>query len=429
MTNRNDKQTADPLLLAGVLEKLRTHDGLTAPRLHSGRAASTAPLLELAATRRYASVHDLDLPSAAVALVRDCVRSDLDSAQQIVADVILALGLHSETYASANVEGRVIQSLYTTSLSRRRETLLSNWHILHRALGHEPGEVPSDRALRGTTEPAILRELADQLVRRNIYSVGSTAVVTLDALPPGQEAPTGRVVVVGGAVIEATFRIKSLPALETSSEAYGFDLSPGGKALIQAVATARLGLRTSLIAAVAGDRFGEEIIQYLQDEGVDTSLVKRVPRSRTAFTGVLEQELGDGIAVNWPNRDQLFLTPQDLDDRNDALSDCDALLVTFEVPRETMQHTLALAHRDADARPLVIVTPSQPYVDERISGVSFSRIDYLVAHPWELASFASLGVAPFDPDQWHGTSWRSGWRPSACSSTAAARSTRARPKK
>ena len=279
MTNRSDKQTADVLLLASVLEKLRTHDGLTTARLHAGRSGIAAPLMELAATRRFASVHELDPASAAFDLVATCVGDDLNGTQQIVADAILALGLHTDTYTRAGIEERITLALYSTSLGRRRETLLNHWHRLHQALGHKPGEAPSDRALRGTTEPAVLRELANQLIRRDIYSVGSKTVVMLDATPAADAPPTGRVIVVGGAVMDATFRTKTLPAPETSSEAYGFDLSPGGKGLNQAVAAARLGLQPSLIAAVTDDHFGEEIIQYLQAEGVDTSLIKRVART------------------------------------------------------------------------------------------------------------------------------------------------------
>ncbi len=398
MTNRSDKQTADVLLLASVLEKLRTHDGLTTARLHAGRSGIAAPLMELAATRRFASVHELDPASAAFDLVATCVGDDLNGTQQIVADAILALGLHTDTYTRAGIEERITLALYSTSLGRRRETLLNHWHRLHQALGHQPGEAPSDRALRGTTEPAVLRELANQLIRRDIYSVGSKTVAMLDAAPTADTPRKGRVIVVGGAVMDATFRIKALPAPETSSEAYGFDLSPGGKALTQAVAAARLGLHTSLIAAVTDDRFGEEILQHLRDEGVDTSLVKRVRGRRTPFTGVFERELGDSIAVNWRNQAEVFLEPEDMDERYDHLAGCDALLMTFEVPRDTMQQTLALAHRTPASRPLVIVTPGQPYVDERISRDAFPRIDYLVAHPWELGHFASQGLSPFDPD-------------------------------
>ncbi|NEA32898.1 PfkB family carbohydrate kinase [Streptomyces sp. SID13031] len=399
MTNLSAKERADALLLANLLEKLRTHDGLTVDRLNAGRKTHAAPLLGLAATRRFAIVHEMEPPAAALELIIHCVRDDMSGRQQIVADATLALGLHTEAYARAGVDDRIVRSLYHGSLGTRREMLLKYWAQLHQALGVPHDDPPSDRALRGTTEPAVLRELANQLIRRNVYSAGSKAVLpAADGATPDTQRPQGRVVVVGGAVMDATFRTKTLPVPETSSEAYGFDLSPGGKGLSQAVAAARLGLQVSLVAAIADDHFGDEIVEYLEDEGVDTGLIKRVTGKKTPFTGIFEMELGDSIAVNWRNQAAVQITEEDVEDRQRELAACDVLLVTFEVPRETMQRTLALVHQDPANRPLVMVTPGQPYVDERISRDTFSRIDYLVAHPWELGHFTSQGRGPFDPD-------------------------------
>lgn len=379
MTTSGDEQSANAQLLASVLEKLRTHDGLTIDRLRSDRSGIAAPLLELPATRRIARAGGLDPAAAAFELVVNCVRDNLQGTHHIVADAVLALHLQTD------LDDRTARSLYSTSLGRRREALLANWHWLHQALGHQPSPAPSDRTLRGTTEPAVLRELANQLVRH-------------DAAPAVPSAPAGRVVVVGGAVMDATFRIKTMPAPETSSEAYSFDLCPGGKALTQAVAVARLGMKTSLMAAVADDRFGEEILQYLHHEGVDTSLIKRVRGGHTPFTGVLEKELGDSIAVNWRNESEMSLQPEDMAAHCDQLAGCDAMLVTFEIPCTTLQQTLAMVHRAPAGRPLVIVTPGQPYADERVSFDTFAQIDYLVAHPWELGYLASHGPGSFDPD-------------------------------
>jgi ribokinase len=397
MTNASDQLPDNALLLVSVLEKLRTHGGLTIDRLHAGRIGPTAPLLDLAATR-FSEVRDRDIASAAFELVLTMVRDQLRGTQQIVADAILALGVHEETYVGAGIDARVTQSLYRTTLGRRRLALLNNWGRLHNALNLTPPEAPRDRALRGTTEPEVLRELARQLVRADRNSAGSRTVTSREIAPADGVDRNGRVVVVGGAVMDATFRIKSLPASETSTEAYDFNLSPGGKGLTQAIASARLGLKTSLIAAVADDHFGEQILEHLDSAGVDTSLIKRVRGTFTPFTGVFEKELGDSIAVNWRNQHHVFLSQKDMDERADDLVGCDVLMTTFEVPRETMQRTLALAHREPDNRPLVIVTPGQPYTDERINHETFAQIDYLVAHAWELGPFAPVGEVPFSPE-------------------------------
>jgi ribokinase len=395
--NGGDRQSEHVRVLANALEKLRTHGGLTADRLRADRTGVSEPLLELAATRRYANVHELDLPEAAVALVHDCVREDLAESAQLVADAVLALRVLEDALSVAGIDAHLTRALYSLALGRRRETLLDHWHPLHAALAVRPLAAPSDRYLRGTTELAVLRELAYQLTRRNTYSVGVKNVVGMDGPTPSDEPSPGRVVVIGGAVMDATFRTKHMPAPETSTEAFGFSLSPGGKGLTQAVAAARLGLRTSLLAAVATDHFGDEIIEYLEAEHVDTSLIRRVPNATTPFTGIFEHQLGDSIAVNWRNEKQIHLESSDVLEHRDTLLASDALLVTFEVPRDTVEDSLALVHDSIDGRPVVIVTPGQPYSDDHVSADTLAQIDYLVAHAWELEPFARQN-APFDPD-------------------------------
>ncbi|TDW76138.1 PfkB family carbohydrate kinase [Kribbella pratensis] len=397
MTTTGAEQTTDVLMLANVLEKLRTRAGLTADRLRSDRTGLAAPLRELVAGRHFAGHADAVPAEAVVALVADCVRERLHGSQRLVADVMLALELHAEALSEAFGD-RLQRSLYKSALGRRRETLLANWHELHDALEYPRSAAPSDRALRGSIELDVLQELAGQLIRADDPPAGRSTKLTLHRTSVPETSAAGRVIIVGGAVMDVKFRIKGLPPPETSTEAHGFERSPGGKGLTQAVAAARLGLKTSLIAAVADDAFGEEIMHYVENKGVDSSLIKRVRRSQTPFTGVLEQEMGDSIAINWRNQNEVCIEARDIDERYDELAAADVLLLTFEVPRDVVQHTLEVVHRVPVRRPLVIVTPGQPYSDKGISWDAFPRIDYLIAHAWELASFAPPAPAPFDPD-------------------------------
>ena len=208
----------------------------------------------------------------------------------------------------------------------------------------------------------------------------------------------GRVIVLGGAVMDATFRTKDIPPRGTSTEAYAFQLAPGGKGLWQAVAAARLGLDVALVAAVANDRFGHEIVDHLRDEGVDTSLLKLVDDAHTPFTSVIEFELGDSLALNWPNQREVRLDIRDVDRLGQHFATCDAVLLTFEIPRETLEYTLSLVNRLDESSPIVIVTPDQPYPDTGVSGQALSQIDYLVAHPWELGRYTPPDRTSFDVD-------------------------------
>ena len=401
MTNRTDMVSPDALVLTHALEKLRARDGLTRSRLQNSRSPEAAPLLNLAAVRHYADVNDVEPAEAALDVIKECVRENLRDSHRPVADAVLGLGVFSEAYTRHGVETRAVSALHSDLLGRRRGALLSNWRALHEALGLAPVEPPSDRALRGTIENEVLQELARQLMRREGYSFGTRSAVT-PYLSESSSRRTpmprpGRVIVIGGTVMDATFHTKDIPPRGTSTEAYAFGRAPGGKGLWQAVAAARLGLDVALVAAVADDQFGREIVDFLKDERVDTSLLKLVRDANTPFTAVIEFELGDSTAINWPNRSEVHLDIRDIDRLGQHLAVCDAVLLTFEIPRETLQYTLALVNR-LDERPVSIVTPGQPYTDAAISGQALSQIDYLIAQPWELGRYLPPDRQSFDID-------------------------------
>jgi ribokinase len=402
MTNRTDMVSPDALVLTHALEKLRARDGLTHSRLDNSRSVEAAPLLGLAAVRRYAAVHDIELAQAALEVIKECVRENLRDSQRIVADAVLGVGAFSEAYVRHGIQQRVVAALHADLLGTRRSTLRANWRVLHEALSLTPHEPPSDRALRGTIEREVLRELARQLIRREEYSLGAKSVVMpYTSENSSRKMPTsrpGRVLVLGGAVMNATFHTKDIPPRGTSIEAYAFELAPGGKGLWQSVAAARLGLDVALIAAVANDRFGREIVNHLRDEGVDPSLLKLIDDAHTPFTGIAEFELGDSIAFNWPNHREVHLDIRDVDRLSQHFASYDAVLMTFEIPRETLEYTLSLLNRLDEPRPIVIITPGQPYPDRGISGHALSQIDYLVAHPWELGRYVPADRRSFDLD-------------------------------
>jgi ribokinase len=381
------------LVLRHALEKLRARDGLSLTRLQAAANGIASPLLTLPAVTRYSTDHDVDIPRAALALVGETVRDALTGTDRIVADAVLALGTLIETYDSCDIDRRAIADIRSSLLSRRRRTLLRYWHDLHAALGVVPIGTPSDRKLRGSLEGVVLAELARLLVRSESSPTtphGNDFVSqTRPATPASPQRRTdGRVIVVGGAVMDATFKTKVLPQRETSSEAHDFDLAPGGKGLTQAVAAARLGLDVSLLAAVADDGFGQEIVGHLQRENVDTSLLKIVKDARTPFTGIIEFELGDSIAVNWRNDREVRLDLRDVEQARSDLLSSDAVLITFELPRDSMQRVLSFMDRAHTNRPVVIVTPGQPYATGGISGQALAQIDFMVAHAWELGSYA-----------------------------------------
>ncbi|MGC4943005.1 PfkB family carbohydrate kinase [Kribbella sp. DT2] len=300
------------------------------------------------------------------------------STASIVADTVFALGLFAETYRGNGIDGDLVRQLYDGDLGDRRGFLVRHWRTWHLAVdGVSPPKVPTVGTLRKSLEKAILADLADRLAAAVRQEAEGSAVRNSGSRRP-------RIAVVGGATTDLTLSVESIPAEETSSQATRTRYSPGGKGLLQAVAAARLDASSTLIAAVADDLHGRRIIDALEKEKVDTAGVKLVPGADAAITCVIEDQEGASLAVS--SRGEATLEPADILRVADLLGRQDALLVTFEMPATTLKCLLGLAELQQVRRPVVVLTPGQPYpstvgLDRRI----LRNVDCIVARPWELA--------------------------------------------
>jgi len=93
--------------------------------------------------------------------------------------------------------------------------------------------------------------------------------------------------VVGSVHMDLIATAEVLPTPGASVTGDSFTRSPGGKAGNQAVQLARLGIPTSLAARVGSDRFGDELLAAMSDNGVDTCVVVRDPDLPTGASTVL----------------------------------------------------------------------------------------------------------------------------------------------
>ncbi|MEV5964427.1 PfkB family carbohydrate kinase [Kribbella sp. NPDC051952] len=363
---------------------LRKNQGLKQIRVTEDRAGN---LLGSRAVRDYMDRHGVGDPAAAaVQVVIDAVRRLSVESDQIVADGVLGLGLFQAEYIDQHVDPRVIQALQTADLGDRRDSLRRHWHGLHEAVGAGAPETPGDRYLRDTIEPRIFRDLA-MLIADSSEDHSQAGPITTAPRSLSEAARTsasGRVVVVGGVAMDHVFHSDAVPLPETSVMAGDYIRSPGGKGLSQAVAAARLGLDVVLIAACADDQDGERILQHLETEKVDTSRLKILGNETTPQTAVIEFPDAESAAVVWHNESAVSLTTQDVHKHRDVLAECDAVLLTFEIPQDVLSSTLNLVSGLGPEPPVTVVTPGQPYDYGPPSGQAFAHIDYLVAHSWEL---------------------------------------------
>lgn len=181
---------------------------------------------------------------------------------------------------------------------------------------------------------------------------------------------TGRIGVVGSNMIDLVTYIDRMPGPGETVEAPSFEIGFGGKGANQAIAAARLGSAVTMVTRVGDDMFGPQVADNLRTNGVDVRHVRAVPGQPSGVAPIFVEESGENaiLIVKGANA---TLSPADVDEAMDDLADCALILLQFEVPLETVYHTVAAA--TARGIPTVLnPAPAHPDLDiSRLAGLSF----------------------------------------------------------
>ena len=197
-----------------------------------------------------------------------------------------------------------------------------------------------------------------------------------------------RFVVVGAYVVDCFVRNPRLPAWGDTYEARSIRTSPGGKALNQAVALARLGAQVTAVGAVGDDGLGRDVHAALTRERIDVSWVESRKDVATTVCLCLVSDEGDSAIVGTsttmsPSRQRLCTQ---LRRRSSAP---DAVLMTFELPVPTIRETIKAASR-CGAR--VFVQPAPTLADrEGVVSLPWDQVDVLVPNEIEARALLNGG--------------------------------------
>ena len=112
------------------------------------------------------------------------------------------------------------------------------------------------------------------------------------------------VVVVGGANTDYLVRGKTLPQAGQTIEGDAYQKAIGGKGVNQAVAAARIGAHVAFIGRVGNDNRGDQIIDGLDKEGVDTTFISCTDHKPTGVALVMVNEKGEKEILTAPGANQ-----------------------------------------------------------------------------------------------------------------------------
>lgn len=181
-----------------------------------------------------------------------------------------------------------------------------------------------------------------------------------------------RILVVGSFVMDLVASAKRAPNLGETVIGFAFRTAPGGKGANQAVQAARLGAMTDMVGCVGNDSFGKEMIQALNDSGVDTSHVKISQGQPTGVGHIEIQESPEGVQnriIVVPGANYDFI-PSDLEWLKEEIKSYDIVIMQLEIPMETIEYVARIAH-DAGVPVMLNPAPAAALSDELLSCVTF----------------------------------------------------------
>jgi len=161
-----------------------------------------------------------------------------------------------------------------------------------------------------------------------------------------------------------------------------FQTFPGGKGANQAVAAARLGGDVQMIGNIGQDGFGEELLDNLRFNRVDTTLIQRVNESTgTALITVNADGQNSIVVVPGANA---TLGKEDIHALRKTIQSAGVLVLQLEIPLEVVMQAIDIAYA-AGVIILLNPAPAMPIPPETLKKVS-----YLIPNESELALLSGL---------------------------------------
>jgi ribokinase len=159
------------------------------------------------------------------------------------------------------------------------------------------------------------------------------------------------VVVVGSANLDLVARSPRHPAPGETVLGTGYAEHPGGKGLNQAVAAARSGARTAMVAAVGTDAAGRDLLEVAIADGIDARWIAQLDGATTGRALIVVDDRGENSIVVIPGANAQLRAPE-------SLPAAIVVLAQLEVPIATVTEAFRMA-RAAGATTVLNPAPAQ----------------------------------------------------------------------
>jgi ribokinase len=194
---------------------------------------------------------------------------------------------------------------------------------------------------------------------------------------------TPKITVVGSFAVGMTMRAPKLPIFGETMLGTDFDMGPGGKGSNQAVATARLGARSSLLAMVGADKLASIGTDLYAAEGVDASLVTARAERATGVGLIILNAKGENFILLDMGANEL-LDAAAVDAGEAQIAASDVVMTVLEVPTPAAARAMELGRKHG------ATTILNPAPARALPASIFESVDYLTPNESELRILLDL---------------------------------------
>ena len=194
-----------------------------------------------------------------------------------------------------------------------------------------------------------------------------------------------RIAVIGSANTDLTTFTDVFPRPGETLFGKDFAMGFGGKGANQAVASRLCGAQVLMVAKVGGDLFGRATIDNFNSFGIDTTHVQIVADAPTGVAPIFVEPNGQNRIIVVKGANDLLM-PADVDAAAADLRNVDAIILQFEIPLETVYHSIRFA-RAHDIRCIVNPAPAVPAELSALTGA-----DLFIPNESEAEQLAGLPV-------------------------------------
>ncbi|MCR8655798.1 ribokinase [Paenibacillus endoradicis] len=149
-----------------------------------------------------------------------------------------------------------------------------------------------------------------------------------------------KIIVIGSMNMDMVMQTSRIPEVGETINGEGFFLSGGGKGANQAVACAKMGADTWMMAKVGDDIFGQSLLDDLSNYGVQTDFIVKEAGISTGVASITVKDGNNSIIL--ASGANSCLLPEDIRKLESELLSASAIMLQLEIPIETVYEVISV---------------------------------------------------------------------------------------